>query len=50
MVVEIELDEGVRLISNLVGTGPDAIYRGMRVMVTFDDVTPEVTLVKFARA
>jgi uncharacterized OB-fold protein len=50
MVVEIEIDEGVRLISNLVDTEPDAVYRGMRVMVTFDDVTPDITLVKFATA
>ena len=46
-VVQVRLDEGVRLFSNLVGGKPRT---GMRVRATFDPVTPEVTLVKFAAA
>ena len=46
-VVQVRLDEGVRLFSNLVG-GP--VRTGMRVCASFDPVTPAVTLVKFAPA
>ena len=46
-VVVVELEEGVRLVSNLVGCPVDAIVAGMPVEVTFEDVTPEVTLPKF---
>jgi uncharacterized OB-fold protein len=48
MVAVIELDEGPRLISNIVGVGPEGVRCGMRVAVTYDDVTPDVTLPKFA--
>jgi uncharacterized OB-fold protein len=46
-VVVVELEEGVRLVSNLVGCAVDAIVAGMPVEVTFEDVTAEVTLPKF---
>ena len=46
-VVVVELDEGARLVSNLVGCAPAEIVAGMPVEVVFDDVTPEVTLPKF---
>ena len=46
-VVVIELDEGVRLVSNLVDCAPGDIRAGMPVEVVFDQVTPEVTLPKF---
>jgi uncharacterized protein len=46
-VVQVRLDEGVRLFSNLVG---GKARSGMRVRAKFDPVTPEVTLVKFAPA
>jgi uncharacterized OB-fold protein len=46
-VVVVELDEGGRLVSNLVGCPVDAIRIDMPVEVVFDDVTPEVTLPKF---
>jgi uncharacterized OB-fold protein len=49
-VVQVKLDEGVRLFSNLVGVPRDRIRTGMRVRVAFDPVTPGVTLVKFAAA
>ena len=49
-VVVIALDEGARLVSNLVGCPPHEIRAGMPVTVVFEDVTPEVTLPKFRPA
>ena len=46
-VVVIALDEGARLVSNLIGCPPAEIRADMPVEVVFDDVTPEVTLPKF---
>jgi uncharacterized OB-fold protein len=46
----IELDEGVRLLSQVVDCPPDALEIGMPVEVCFDDVTSEITLPKFRRA
>jgi hypothetical protein len=49
-VVQVRLDEGVRLFSNLVGVPRERIRTGMRVRTRFEPVTPAVTLVKFAPA
>lgn len=46
-VVIVELEEGVRMVSNIVDCGPDEVYIGMPVEVVFDDVTEEVTLPRF---
>jgi uncharacterized OB-fold protein len=46
-VVVIELEEGARLVSNLVDCPVRDVRVGMPVEVVFDDVTPEVTLPKF---
>ena len=46
-VVEVELEEGVRLISNLVDFDPEAIEIGMAVEVVFEEVDDEITLPKF---
>lgn len=46
-VALVQLEEGPRLVTNIVGVENDAIEMGMPVEVTFDDVTEEVTLVKF---
>jgi uncharacterized OB-fold protein len=43
----VELAEGVRMLTNIVGCAPDQVKIGMPVEVTFDDVTPDVTLPKF---
>lgn len=43
----VELDEGVRLLTNIVGCAPQDVRIGLPVEVAFDDVTPEVTLPKF---
>ena len=46
----VELEEGVRLMTNVVGCAPETVRIGMPVAVVFDDVTPEVTLPKFRPA
>jgi uncharacterized OB-fold protein len=46
----VELDEGPRLMTNVVGCAPDAVRIGMRVEVVYDDVAPDVTLAKFRPA
>jgi uncharacterized OB-fold protein len=46
----IQLDEGPRIISNLVDCPPAEAKVDMRVAATFDDVTAEWTLVKFKPA
>jgi len=43
----IELDEGVRMISNVTNIDPLKVKIGMRVKVTFEDVTDEVSIPKF---
>jgi uncharacterized OB-fold protein len=46
-VALVELEEGPRLVSNIVGIPPDKVRCEMPVEVVFDDVTPECTLPKF---
>jgi uncharacterized OB-fold protein len=45
----VELDEGPRLLTNIVGIANDELRVGMSVEVVFDDVTEAVTLPKFRR-
>jgi uncharacterized OB-fold protein len=49
-VVVVELEEGVRLVSNLVDCTPADIRIGMPVEVVFEVLTSEVTLPKFRPA
>jgi uncharacterized protein len=46
----IELEEGPRMYSNVVGCSNEDLHVGMPVKVVFDDVTDEVTLPKFQPA
>ena len=46
-VAEVELEEGPRLLTNLVGVANDDISIGMPVEVVFDAVSEEVSLAKF---
>ena len=46
-VAEVELDEGPRILTNLVEVANDAIRAGMPVEIVFDDVTDDITLAKF---
>jgi uncharacterized OB-fold protein len=43
----VELEEGVRLMTNVVGSLPEAVRVGMPVEVEWEDVTPEMTLPLF---
>ena len=43
----IELDEGPRLLSNIVDCSPDEVTCEMPVEVVWDDITSEFTLPKF---
>ncbi len=43
----VELAEGPHMTTNIVGCQPSEVKVGMPVKVCFDDVTPEMTLVKF---
>ena len=45
-VAYVELEEGPRLMTNLVGVANNAIYCDMPVEVVFEDVTPEISLPK----
>ncbi|MBX3023438.1 Zn-ribbon domain-containing OB-fold protein [bacterium] len=44
----VELEEGVRLLANIVGCAPEAVRIGMAVQVAFEDATAAVTLPTFA--
>jgi uncharacterized OB-fold protein len=46
----IELEEGVRIWSNVVGSPPEKVKIGDPVVITYDDVTEDATLPKFRRA
>ena len=49
VVALIELEEGVRMMSNLIDVDPtpDAVRIGLPVEIVYDDVTDEITLPKF---
>ena len=46
-VALIELDEGTRLISDLVGVDPEKVEIGMRVKVEFNAVDEDLILPQF---
>ncbi len=46
----VQLDEGVRMVSNIVDCPHDELAINMPVVAVFDAVTPETTLVKFRPA
>lgn len=47
VVAVVELAEGPRLLSNIVGIDPGAVRCGMALEAVFEDATPEVTIPKF---
>jgi len=49
VIAIVELEEGPRLMTNLVGVEPDPaqIRIGMPVEVVFEDVSPEIALPRF---
>ncbi len=46
-VALVQLEEGPRLYSNVVGVDNDAVKVGDKLEVVFDPVTPEVTIPRF---
>lgn len=50
VIAHVELDEGPRMISNLVGCDPEGVKIGMPVEVVFEDVSEAWTLFKFRPA
>jgi uncharacterized OB-fold protein len=50
VIAHVELDEGPRLISNLVGCAPGEVRIGMPVEVVYEDVSEDWTLFRFAPA
>jgi len=49
-VVLVEMEEGVRLVSNMVDMEPNEISIGMPVEVVFDEVAEDITLPKFRKS
>jgi uncharacterized OB-fold protein len=49
-VALVDLDEGVRIIANLVNVDPAAIAIGMRVKVAFEKIAPDVNYFCFEPA
>ena len=47
VVACIALDEGARIVSNLVTDDPNAVHIGQRVEVFFDKVSEDLTIPKF---
>lgn len=50
VIAIVALEEGVHMTANIVECDPEAVHCGMPVEATYDDVTPEVTLVQFRPA
>ena len=50
VVAVIQLNEGPRMESNIVGIKPEDVKIGMKVQVVFEDVTDKFTLPKFKPA
>ena len=48
--VVVEMDEGVRIVTQITDCTPDELEIDMPVTVGFETVTPDVTLPKFRRA
>jgi uncharacterized OB-fold protein len=47
VVAAVELAEGVRMTTNIIGCAPDDVHIGMPVEAVFERVTQEHTLIKF---
>ncbi len=49
VIVSVELEEGARVMSNLVTDDPDSVAIGQAVEVVFDAVSDDLTIPKFRR-
>ncbi len=50
VVAIIELEDGIRMVSNVVECKPEEVRVGMPVEVVFDDISPDFSLPKFKPA
>lgn len=50
VIAIVELAEGPHVTTNITGCKPEQLKVGMPVIAAFEDVTPEITLVKFRPA
>ena len=50
VVALVELDEGPRMLTNIVGVAPGNVCCDMRVRVVFDEVAPDYVIPKFTPA
>jgi uncharacterized OB-fold protein len=50
VLAHVELEEGVQVLTNLVGADHEKIRIGMPVRVTFEDVTADVSIPRFTPA
>ncbi|MEX2158466.1 MAG: Zn-ribbon domain-containing OB-fold protein [Dehalococcoidia bacterium] len=50
VIAIVELEEGPRMTSNIVGCPVDDVRIGMPLIASFEDVSDEITLVKFRPA
>lgn len=50
VIVHVTMDEGPRMISNLVDCDPSTVRIGMRVKTVFEDIDGDLTLYKFSPA
>jgi hypothetical protein len=50
VVAVVELDEGIRLVSNVIGVSPGDLYVGMPLELEFVPVAPDMTLPQFVPA
>ena len=50
VVAIVELDEGARMMTNIVGCPPESVRIGQRVAVSYEDVSTDISLPKFRLA
>jgi uncharacterized OB-fold protein len=50
VLVHVAMDDGFRMIAGMPGIAPDSVRIGQRVRVTYEDVTPDWTLLQFEPA
>jgi uncharacterized OB-fold protein len=50
VVALVDLDEGLRVMTNIIGCDPESVAPGMRVTVAFERVSDEITLPLFKPA
>lgn len=47
VIAIVELDEGPRMTTNIVGCDPNSVYVGQAVTATYEDVSDQIALVHF---